>query len=427
MLTYRHMRSALRNRRGTVAARIIIWTLAGLALLAAVGIAPRWWHERQLRASVDAVGKTLPVVTVALPTRAADTTDLIMTGNIQAVQEAALYARVDGYLKRRLVTIGDRVQSGQVLAEIDTPELDQQLSQAQATLAQARSNLQQSRAALQHNETQLEYSRTNLDRWRVMIDRSLVSQQDFDDRQVLVRAGQADVDAARANVAAAESNVQANQANVERLLQLQAFQQVRAPFAGVITVRNVDNGALISSGSGANNLPLFRIAQTNNLRIFINLPQAWMTSVVPGMAAEVTLREFPKRKFAAQVASIAGALDPATRTLLIEVHMANSDNLLRPGMYAEVNFHLRRTEPPLIIPASALILRSGAPRVATVASDNKVRFQNVQLGRDYGTTVEIVDGLSATDRLVIAPGDDLQESDQVRAVNAPAATRAKPS
>ena len=189
MLTYRHMRSALRNRRGTVAARIIIWTLAGLALLAAVGIAPRWWHERQLRASVDAVGKTLPVVTVALPTRAADTTDLIMTGNIQAVQEAALYARVDGYLKRRLVTIGDRVQSGQVLAEIDTPELDQQLSQAQATLAQARSNLQQSRAALQHNETQLEYSRTNLDRWRVMIDRSLVSQQDFDDRQVLVRGG----------------------------------------------------------------------------------------------------------------------------------------------------------------------------------------------------------------------------------------------
>ena len=119
-----------------------------------------------------------------------------------------------------------------------------------------------------------------------------------------------------------------------------------------------------------------------------------MTSVVPGMAAEVTMREFPKRKFAAQVASIAGALDPATRTLLIEVHMANSDNLLRPGMYAEVNFHLRRTEPPLIIPASALILRSGAPRVATVASDNKVRFQNVQLGRDYGTTVEIVDGLN---------------------------------
>jgi RND family efflux transporter MFP subunit len=152
-----------------------------------------------------------------------------------------------------------------------------------------------------------------------------------------------------------------------------------------------------------------------------------MTSVAPGMAAEVALREFPKRKFAAQVASIAGALDPATRTLLIEVHMPNPNNLLRPGMYAEVNFHLRRTEPPLVIPASALILRSGAPRVATVASDNKVRFQNVQLGRDYGTTVEIVDGLSATDRLIVAPGDDLQESDHVRAVNAPAAARGKPS
>jgi RND family efflux transporter MFP subunit len=343
------------------------------------------------------------------------------------VQETAIYARVDGYLKRRLVNIGDRVQSGQTLAEVDTPELDQQLYQTRATLAQTISALQQARAALQHNEAQLDYNRTTLARWRTMKDRELVAQQDVDDRQVQVSSGQADVDAARANVAAAEANVTANRANVERLVNLQSFQKVRAPFSGVITVRNVDTGALIGAGSSSNTQPLFRMAQTDSLRIFVNVPQTFMTVLKPGLAVEIAVREFPQRSFAAQVASIAGALDPASRTLLTEVHMRNEGELLRPGMYADVKFHLTRSDPALIIPAGALIIRGGSPRVAILGADNKVRFKIVHLGRDYGATLEVVDGLSETDRLVMAPPDDLQEGQVVRAVITPAVPRSSTS
>ena len=415
---------SIKDRGLNANARGIMLTIIGLLVLGAVGIAPRLWREHQLRASVKAVETVAPLVAVGFPTRAPRTTDLVLPGSIQAVQETAIYARVDGYLKRRLVNIGDQVQSGQILAEVDTPELDQQLYQAKATLAQAVSALEQARATLQHNETQLEYNRTNLDRWRTMKERDLVAQQDLDDRQVLVKSGQADVDAARANVAAAEANVTANKANVERLINLQSFQKVRAPFSGVITVRNVDNGALISAGSSANNQPLFRMAQTDSLRIFVNVPQSFMISVQPELAAEIAVREFPRRSFAAQVAGVSGALDPASRTLLVEVRMRNEGNLLRPGVYADVKFHLTRNDPPLIIPASALIIRSGSPRVATVGKDHKLRFQVVHLGRDYGSTVEVLEGLNERDQLLLAPSDDLQEGAVVRTVTPPAGTKA---
>jgi RND family efflux transporter MFP subunit len=247
-----------------------------------------------------------------------------------------------------------------------------------------------------------------------MKERDLVAQQDVDDRQVLVKSGQADVDAARANVTAAEANVAANKANVERIIYLQSFQNVRAPFTGVITVRNVDNGALISAGSSSNNQPLFRMAQTDSLRIFVNLPQTFVPMIAPGLVAEIRVHEFPQRNFSAKVTDIAGALDPASRTLLTEVHTGNEENLLRPGMYADVKFHLTRSDPPLIIPASALILRSGPPRVATVGADRKIRFQLVQLGRDYGTSVEVLAGLSEKYPLLVAPPDNLQDGQLVR-------------
>jgi RND family efflux transporter MFP subunit len=398
--------------------RVVVITVVIVVVLGVIGLAPRLWRERQLRATVHEVQAQAPAVTVSFPARAPTNTDLVLPGSIQAVQETAIYARVDGYLRRRLVNIGDRVKNGQVLAEIDTPELDQQLYQAKAALAQAISTLQQVRATLQHNETQLEYNRTNLERWRTMKERNLVAQQDVDDRQVQVNAGQADVAAAQANVAAAEANVTANKANVERLTNLQSFQNIRAPFSGVITVRNVDNGALIGAGSGSNTQPLFRMAQTDSLRIFVNVPQTYVASIAPGLKTELVVREFPQKHFSAEVASLAGALDPVSRTMLTEVRMNNEGNLLRPGMYADVRFQLTRREPPLIVPASALIFRSGQPRVATVIGVNKVRFQIVQLGRDYGASVEIVDGLHEKDRLLIAPPDDLQDGDTVQVIDA---------
>src|SRR6185369_11554677 len=168
-----------------------------------------------------------------------------------------------------------------------------------------------------------------------------------------------DVDAGHANVAAAEANVTANKANLERLASMQSFQKIRAPFAGVITVRNVDNGALIGAGSSSNTQPLFRMAQTDVLRVFINLPQSFVPEVTPGLIAELAVREYPQKHFSAQVTSFAGALDPTTRTLLTEVRMRNESELLRPGMYADVKLHVQRKNPPLLIPASALIVRSG--------------------------------------------------------------------
>jgi RND family efflux transporter MFP subunit len=419
-----------RRRR---ALRLGLLGLVGLAVLLAIGIVPRIQRHTELAEAVKATRSSALVVSVVKPTPGARTADFMLPGSIQAIQEAPIYSRVDGYLKRRLVDIGDRVQSGQVLAEIDTPDLDQQLAQARAAaaaseagLAQSRSALQQARATLQHNRATSEYARTNLSRWRALLERHLVAQQDVDDRQIAFDASQADVDAAQANVEAlqssviaAQANVDASRANVQRLLELQGFQRVRAPFAGVITVRFVDAGALIGAGSTSATTPMFRLAQTDDLRVFVNVPQTFMTAIVPGMRVQVLIREFPKKPFEGVVANASGALDTASRTLLTEVRVRNADSTLRPGMYADVKLHVERDHPPLLIPTSALIIQATGPRVAVLGADQKVRFQSVELGRDYGAIVEIVRGIEAGDQVITSPPDGLNENSTVRVAPAP--------
>jgi RND family efflux transporter MFP subunit len=413
-------------------AAIVLTALAVLAVALAVGIVPRIQRRDELRAAARSVESSVPTVPVMTPERAPATTDLLLPGSIQAIQESAIYARVDGYLKRRLVDIGSRVEAGQVLAEIDTPELDQQLAQAEATLsqvraalAQAQASLVQARAQVQHNRSTLEYNRTNLGRWRELRSRDLVAQQDVDDRQVAVDSSHADVQAAeanvesiQANVVAASANVTANEANVRRLRDLQAFQKVRAPFAGLITVRNVDAGALIAAGSGANTTPMFRLAGIDSLRIFVNVPQTFITAIAPGLDAQIVVREFPNRPFRASVATTAGALDPASRTLLTEVRMRNDGHVLRPGMYAEVAFHVTRASSPLLVPASAIIVRASGPQVATVGPDKKLVLRRVDLGRDFGAHIEVVGGLSERETLVTAPPDDARDGTLVNPVPA---------
>lgn len=426
--------SSPRAPRGRRVLRVALLGVLGLAILLAIGIVPRIQRHSELAEAVKASRSSALVVTVVKPTLAPRTADLTLPGSIQAIQEASIYSRVDGYLKRRLVDIGDRVQSGQVLAEIDTPDLDQQLAQAraaaaasEASLAQARSGLLQARATLQHNHATAEYARTNLSRWRALRDRNLVAQQDVDDRQIAFDSSQADVAAAEANVEslqsnviAAQANVDASRANVQRLQEMQAFQRVRAPFAGVITVRFVDAGALISAGSTSTTTPMFRLAQTDDLRVFLNVPQTFMTAITPGMRVQVLIREFPQKPFDGVVANASGALDPASRTLLTEVRMRNAEGTVRPGMYADVKLHLERDHPPLIIPTSALIIQASGPRVAVLGPDQKVRFQAVELGRDYGATVEIVRGIEAADQVVTSPPDGLHEDSVVRVAPAPA-------
>jgi len=423
---------AVRLRRRRVW-RLALLALFGLAGLLVIGIMPRIHRRTELAEAVKTTTSSALVISVVKPTLGPRIADLMLPGSIQAIQEAPIYSRVDGYLKRRLVDIGDRVDTGQVLAEIDTPDLDQQLAQARATaaaseasLAQSRSGLLQARATLQHNRATAEYARINLARWRALLDRSLVAQQDVDDRQVAFDSSLADVDAAQANVEslqssviAAQANVDASRANVQRLLELQSFQRVRAPFAGVITVRFVDAGALISAGSTSTTTPMFRLAQTDDLRVYVHVPQTFISAITPGMRVQLLIREFPSRPFDGVVANASGALDTASRTLLTEVRVRNPGNLVRPGMYADMKLHLEREQPPLIIPTSALIIQASGPRVAVLGADQKVRFQAIELGRDYGTTVEIVRGIESNDQVVSSPPDGLSENSLVRVAPAP--------
>ncbi len=406
---------------------IIAMTLAGLLTL---GILPRMHRQAELTAAVEALKTDVPIVSVVTAQQAPATVDLVLPGNIQASQETPIYARATGYLKKRFVDIGDRVQAGQLLAEIESPEVDQDLAQARANLAQAkaalqqeRANLQQERAKLQQAQAALEFSRKTLQRWKQLGQQALVSYQEVDEKQAAfdaaqanAEAAQATIHAAQANVNAAQARVDASQASVQRLLTLQSFQKVTAPFAGTITARYVDVGALITVGTGTNNQALFKIAQSDVLRIYVNVPQTFVNAIQPNQPAQISVQEFPQKTFTGKVVSTAGALDPTSRTLLTEVRVTNEDNLLLPGMYAQVKFTITRSNPPVLVPGNALVIRPEGTHVATVTKDQTVHYQKVTIGRDYGTQLEIISGLGANETVILDATDDLQEGMKVQAV-----------
>lgn len=379
---------------GLATGKWIAVALGGGVVLGALfifGLLPRLDRQKELRATAreNATGTT--PVTVIRPVRSALGAPLTLPGNIQALAETTVSAHTGGYLRRRLVDIGDRVRGGQLLAEIDAPELDQQASELRSNLAQARAELQQQQA-------NLELNRTTLGRFQSLGNQGAVSQQDVDERTAQFRAQQATVEAQR-------STVRAREADLGRLAALQAYKQVRAPFSGTVTARNVDSGALVGTGSnGENNL--FKVARTDRLRIFINIPQIFAPAVRVGQIARVRVREYPDA-FVGRIARTAGALDPAARTLLTEVQIDNRKGRLLPGMYAEVQMESRRTEPLLIIPANVLVIRSAGPQVAVVGADHRVHLQKIGLGRDLGASLEVLTGLRGSERLVVNPGDEI--------------------
>ena len=420
--------------------------LIGVALLAAlvvVGIVPRVRQNAELVAASTAPDAGIVQVSVVPPKRSDGPIDLVLPSNIQAIEEAAIYARTSGYVRERYVDIGDRVAAGKALAQIDTPELDQELSQARAALAQTRSGLAQARASFTQAQANLNQARAGLeqskanesfagvtsDRFTKLERDELVAHQDADEKrtalaaarattavsQANVEAMQANLGALEASVEAARANVAASEANVQRLLALQSFQKVEAPFAGIITARGIDRGALITSGSGSGANLLFRIAHVENLRIFVNVPQTFVRSIVPGQAVQVLVPEYPKRAFVGKISSTAGALDATSRTLLTEVRLRNDDHALMPGMYAQVKFSLVPADAVWIVPATALLARSAGPQVVDVRHDGTVHHLGVQLGRDLGNSVEIVAGLSGSERLVVSPPDGLKEGMRVAA------------
>src|SRR5436309_1758648 len=346
--------------------------LIGVTLLVAllvIGIVPRLRDQSERVAAATAPDAGLVTVSVATPRRADGPSDLLLPSNIQAIEEAALYARTSGYVRERYVDIGDRVTAGKGLAQIDTPELDQELSQARAALAQTRSalaqaqasftqaqaNLQQARASLEQSKANEGFASATSDRFSRLERAELVAHQDADEKRTAFAAArattaaaqahvdsmQANVGALEASVEAARANVAASDANVQRLMALQSFQKIPAPFPGIITARGIDRGALITAGSGAGASPMFRLARVDALRIFVNVPQTFVRSISPGQDVRILVQEYPQRSFVGKVATTAGALDPTSRTLLTEVRLRNDDLTLMPGMYAQVKFTVR--------------------------------------------------------------------------------------
>jgi RND family efflux transporter MFP subunit len=375
------------------------WTislgLVALIVLMTLGIVPRVQRSMVLEAETAEVKSARPRVGVTRVERAPEVSDLTLPGNIRAFLDTPVYARTNGYLRRFLVEIGDHVREGQLLGEIETPEIDQELRQSRATL-------EQSRAALAQAQVNLDIARITMERWRRLIQRKAVTQQELDDREATFRARLADVESAQANV-------HANEANVRRLTELQSFERVVAPFDGIVTARNVDNGALIASGNNSSGRELFRVAKTDPLRIYVYVPQTFSPFMRAGLEAKVMVRELPEREFPGVVVRDAGALDPTSRTLLTEVQVRNPESRIFPGMYAEVTFAIPRTSPPLMIPASALIIRAQGPQVAVVRHDGTVHLQKIELGRDYGMRIEVTGGLDGSEIVVTTPTDEVQE------------------
>ena len=375
-------------------------------ILLAVGVVPRVRTHRQLVVAAQKAQNTPPDVYVIRPVPASEA-DLSLSATTQALQDAIIYARTSGYISKRHVDIGDQVTAGQLLAEIESPEIDQQLRQAKADLQQSQKNLDLQKATL-------DLARVTMARYQAADAERAVAKEAVDQSVSTHRTAQA-------AVAAAEANVASNTANVQRLQELTSFERVVAPFNGTVIQRNVDVGALITAGSPTNNTAvapssvtggangLFEIAQVDMLRVFVNIPQAYAPNVNVGLPVQVAVRGQLMQPTAGTVTRTANALDQGTRTLLTEVDIPNQSHRLLPGMFVYVTFKLGPSGTHWRVPATAVIFNAQGTRVAIVGAGNKLHFQQVELGRDFGTSIDIQTGLHGNETIVKQPTVSLQE------------------
>jgi RND family efflux transporter MFP subunit len=339
---------------------------------------------------------------------------MLLPGNIQAVTETPIYARTDGYVKKRLADIGDRVTEGQLLAELDSPEIDQQLRQAKAVVLQSRSALAQAHAAVQQAKANAALAESTVKRWDALVQQGILSKQEGDERRAAALAHKADVTATEANVQAAENNISAAEANVQRLTEIQGFQKVRAPYAGLITVRNVVLGTLVSAGSNSSVRELYRLTVLNPLKIMVSVPQSDAPYVHVGQICQFNVQEFGGRVFTARVERTAIALDASSRSLLTEMHFANPKGELLPGAYAQVRFQIHRDHPPLLVPGDAVLTGKAGPQLVVLRNGATAHYQSVQLGRDYGAQTEVLSGVNRGDLVVLSPSDEISEGVHVK-------------
>jgi RND family efflux transporter MFP subunit len=390
---------------------ILLSALVLLALAFFAGFVPRHTRMTQIVSEAHDREQALPRVEVIEVGRSESKSGLLLPGSIQAIAEAPVLARADGYLLRRFVDIGDRVKAGQVLAEIEAPELEAQVRQSKANVQQAQASLGRAIASLEQGKSDMELARVTAERWSQLATQGIASRQENDQYQAQLRSKVANLQALEKGIALERSSIAVAEANVARLERMQSYRMVKAPFDGVITLRNVDVGALVNAGDTL----LFRMAQTGNVRVYVNVPQTHASSVKPGQTAILTVSNLPGREFTGTVARSAGALDPTSRTLLLEVNVPNVDNVLLPGMYAQVNLSTRPAA-PLSVPSDALIVRADGAQVAIVRPDHSVRLQKIGVGRDYGDRLEVSSGLKEGDMIIVNPGDVVREGLKVEPV-----------
>jgi RND family efflux transporter MFP subunit len=377
-----------RQKRGWL---VLIIALLVVAAIVVGGIVPRLKARAALK--TETYDLALPNVNVIHPQHGAPQNEIVLPGNMQAFMDAPIYARTSGYLKKWYVDIGARVKVNQLLAEIETPEVDQQLEQARADLSTAQANL----------------------------SLSAITEKRYEDLKNTDSVSKQDVDNAHGDYEAKKATVSSAQYNVKRLEELQSFEKIYAPFDGVITARNTDVGHLINPGAGSLQTELFHIAALRTLRVYIAVPQQDSVTAKPGLPADLTLPEFPGRHFSGRLVRTANAIDPATRTLLVEVDVDNPTGELLPGAYTEVHLKAPSGVPTYILPVTALIFRSEGLQIALVENGDVARLVNIALGRDYGSQVEVVSGLPENAAVITNPPDSLISGEKVRVVSSSSA------
>jgi RND family efflux transporter MFP subunit len=368
--------------------RYALILLAVAILLAIWGVVSRVHSRNQLGEETNT--ESIPTVVVQKPLPSPSAEELVLPGTVQAFFEAPIYARTSGYLRMWHTDIGDPVKKGRVLAEIDTPEVDQQYRQAQADLATALANA--------------DLAKITDVRWKGLLANQAVSQQDADTRH-----GQA---------AAFEATAASARANVDRLRDLESFKRVLAPFDGVVTARNTDIGDLITAGQTTGNA-LFRVADTGKLRVYVDVPEPYAAQTKPGIGVQLSFPEHPEKDYPATLVRTAQALDPVLRTLRVEIQVENRQGELFPGSYTEAHFKLPGRSGTFRIPANALIFRTQGLQVATVGNDSRAKLKNIVGGRDFGTSVEVLSGIGGDDQIIINPPDSLGDGARVRTAQTP--------
>jgi RND family efflux transporter MFP subunit len=375
--------------------KLLLFGVLGVAALLTAGIPPRLARnakaaESQQRASLA------PMVTVDAPRITSRSFEVALPGSTRALQETTLYARTSGFVSQILGDIGDTVREGQLLAVIESPEVDEELARARVRVQEAKANLV--------------LAQSTLGRIQSLLRTRAVSEQESDDQQ--------------ARVNSAEAALRGGEADVRRFESLQSFQKVVAPFSGVITSRFAEKGALITAGSGSALPSLFTVAQVDTLRIFLDVPQKHSVSVRPGSDARILVRERPGRAIQGKVVRTSASLDRASRTLLAEIHLPNPDRMVLPGMYVQVMLSIEREEPAIVIPARTLVILNKGPHVVTIEADGTIRHRPVTLGRDFGAEIEVAAGLIGTEKLVANPSDAFKDGQAVR-YESPAAVAKK--